>query len=186
MPVFTRSSWGAVGGYLPITTANHGLEHGYAISVPAGGAPIALRSLHVSVADVAQSPQTWRLIVFTGAVPASVAPVSSVDQSNSELPLNDMASLSVGNILFERVIVMTFQTNFGSSQIQLSELFSDEGFSPRAESGETLTILLVPLINAATAYSKAYATLSAFGGGSVRESGGATGNARALPAGLAR
>jgi hypothetical protein len=190
MPVSSRNGWGFKSAFAPVTASAVGPVNtvlgnvGVAIQIVAGSA-IRLTKLAYRVdlaPDVAPgtviAPVRWRTIVLLGQLPQDVsifqAQAFGGAAAHPEIPKN----LSDGTPI---PTLWDIWSDFSAGDPGLNRLaevdFSDAG--PSVSQGETLTILLTPIIdtlsNALAGAANALMTIAAYGTGEGADAPGASG-----------
>lgn len=148
--VLVRNTWGSISGIIDPNVPSPGI----AISVIAGAA-ISLRRFFASITGGTTS---WRIIVFRGMLPGDVTALTAWDSANA-IPASSAGVLGLDS-QWEAIV---------PSGTLLEENTSDDPESgPLAISGDTLTLLAVPLVTG-PGLAKSYVALSAYGGAGQTE-----------------
>lgn len=142
--VVTSSQWGVVAAVIDPSLA----ESGVALTVPGGKDG---QTLHALTCSVFGGASPFRVIVFSGLIPASVADLTAWDMANS-VPLNSIGALVGVTPLWEALVPAN-----GVLEIRFGD---GSGIGPASLDTTPLSVLAVCMADGNTA--KSYVSLSAF------------------------
>lgn len=165
MSVPTRQQWGTMSGVIDykLTGGVVGGHYGFAVSATAGSEPIALRKVLVWLLAQPTAELAFRVLVLRGVLPANIGPANAVGGPGNTYPLNTALQLPF-EVLYERIIQQA-TTPTSSAGFTIAEDFLD-GMAPTVGAGETMTCVLVPLMDPTRASLTMYqfCGITAFGG----------------------
>lgn len=146
MSVPVRQSWGVMSGVVDYKLVGGAIggNYGFAVSATAGSEPIALRKILIWMLSQGDSEQGMRVLVVRGVLPLDISSANATGGPSGNYPRNTMLQLP-----FEILLEWIFQPSTLPSSNGGFNVVQDfpDGMAPTVGAGETMTVILAPLID---------------------------------------